>query len=37
MINQPHFDPYSKAARICLGVAIFSTTMLAALLTSIFA
>ncbi|MCP1852054.1 hypothetical protein ACVMIH_001352 [Bradyrhizobium sp. USDA 4503] len=35
MINQPQFDSYSTAARVCLGVAVFSATMLAALMTSI--
>ena len=37
MIEQPHpdTDTYSVAARICLGVAVFSTALLiAAVLTS---
>jgi hypothetical protein len=34
MIEQPHFDSYSTAARICLGVAILGTALLIAILTS---
>ncbi|WP_283841962.1 hypothetical protein [Bradyrhizobium jicamae] len=30
MIDQPHIDPYSTPARICLGVAILGAVLLIA-------
>jgi hypothetical protein len=30
MVNQPSFDSYSFAARICLGIAILGAVLLAA-------
>ncbi|MCP1729183.1 hypothetical protein ABIF38_008504 [Bradyrhizobium japonicum] len=32
MLEQPHFDPYSIPARVCLAIAIFGGSLLIAVL-----
>ncbi|MGY4171726.1 hypothetical protein ACVIHH_003744 [Bradyrhizobium sp. USDA 4518] len=35
MIDQPHFDPYSIPARVCLGIAIFGGSVLIAVMLTL--
>jgi hypothetical protein len=36
MIDQPHFDSYSIAARVCLGIGGFGGALLAIILTGVY-